>query len=98
MAKPLDILCPKARTLRRLATLAVSAGLLVASWTGCVETADCDQASPCPQPEAQVCYNFRCLPRCTLEDLSCETGRECRACQESCPGDEGYACVTTFEQ
>lgn len=101
MTQLLDILRLKGRTLRRLATSVLLAGCFVPyalHATGCVETADCDQSSPCPQPDAEVCYNFRCLPRCTLEDLSCETGRECKPCQESCQGDEGYACVSTFGQ
>lgn len=71
-----------------LVSAALSAG------TGCVETADCDQATPCPNTDNEVCYQFRCVTRCTKDEPVCSaTNERCRACEENCPGDSGYACV-----
>ena len=72
----------------------VSALAILFFLSACVETADCDQTTPCPNLDTEVCYNFRCLPRCTLDAPTCsDENRQCRPCQDACPGDAGYACV-----
>ena len=68
--------------------------LLALLVSACVDTADCDQATPCLSPQEQVCFQFRCVPRCAKDTLSCASpDQQCRACEDSCPGDEGFACV-----
>lgn len=74
--------------------LILGAALCLSAWTGCVETADCDQATPCPNTDTEVCYQFRCVTRCTKDEPTCSVANErCRACEENCPGDSGFACV-----
>jgi hypothetical protein len=69
--------------------------LMCAGSSGCVETADCDASTQCETPASQVCYNYRCVPRCGVGGR-CATGLICVPCGtvSPCPGDpQASACV-----
>lgn len=61
--------------------------------TACVETAECDQSSPCDD-EARICFEFECRPRCDVDD-DCEGELRCISCDanDSCYGVDARACV-----
>ena len=67
--------------------------VLLGFFHGCVEAADCDQSTPCSS-QAQVCFKFRCLPRCA-EDTPCTQGARCVSCEQedACFGVAASACV-----
>ncbi len=59
----------------------------------CVETAECDQSSPCREG-GQICYDYQCVTPCG-GGQSCGANQECVLCTEAplCVGDQGSVCV-----
>jgi hypothetical protein len=75
--------------------LSVALVVMLCALMGCVETADCDASTACDDAEANVCYNYRCVPRCG-EGGRCADGLICVPCGtvRPCPGDpQANACV-----
>ncbi len=74
--------------------LAIFALLCVwGSATSCVETAECDQTSPCRE-DGTICFDYECLDVCE-EDTDCDANEQCASClaQDACFGQSSRACV-----
>lgn len=52
---------------------------MLCSWSGCVETAECDATVPCD--DGQICYDYECRVTCELDD-ECGSGSVCAPCQQ----------------
>jgi hypothetical protein len=69
---------------------------LLLGGVGCVQTAECNESTGCP--ESEVCYRFSCRAICQT-DASCGGGMTCRPCQDPdedtnhCFGRRVRACV-----